>query len=61
MIAANTDGITFCIHKEDEKRMYEICNEWEQKVKLSLEYSLYSAYFAADVNSYIAVYSNEHG
>lgn len=58
MIQANTDGLTALVprHKVDE--YYEMCSEWEKETKLTLEYAEYKMMAIANVNNYIAVYTN---
>ena len=54
IIQANTDGISYFIHRDYEHMVVQICREWEQLTKLSLEGVEYSRMFIADVNNYIA-------
>lgn len=58
MIQANTDGITVKFNKQYLELYYSICNEWMKLTKWELEYAQYSKMIIADVNNYIAVYSN---
>lgn len=58
IIQVNTDGITVACPREHEQQYNSICNEWEQQVKLQLEFVDYSKMIIRDVNNYIAVYTN---
>jgi len=58
IIQVNTDGITVKIKKDQESNYYQICKEWENITKLTLEYAQYSKMMIRDVNNYIAVYTN---
>ena len=55
MLQVNTDGITVKINVDYINIYYEICKDWEQKTKLTLEYIDYSKMIIRDVNNYIAV------
>lgn len=55
----NTDGLETMIPVKYIDRYYEICKEWEQLTKLSLEHDQYSKMIIADVNNYIAVYKEQ--
>lgn len=55
MLQINTDGLTVSIPVEYKRLYWEICQEWEVKTKLVLEYIAYSQMIIRDVNSYIAV------
>lgn len=53
VIMANTDGIEVQVKN---RPLYEqICKEWEQENRLTLEYSKYKVLAIRDVNNYIAV------
>ena len=58
LLQTNTDGATFKLPKDYEEVYYEKCKKWEQITKLTLEYADYSKMIIADVNNYIAVYTN---
>ncbi len=58
IIQVNTDGITVKIKKNKEQEYYQICKNWEETTKLTLEYAQYSKMMIRDVNSYIAIYTN---
>lgn len=55
IIQANTDGVTIAIKKENRKKLYEACLEWERITKLKLEYASYAKMIIRDVNNYIAL------
>lgn len=55
IIQANTDGITFYVHKDNYQQTCAICRNWENLTGLTLEEARYSKMFIRDVNSYIAV------
>lgn len=55
VIQANTDGITFYIHKNYYEQTREICKRWEQLTRLDLEEARYAKMYIRDVNNYIAV------
>lgn len=54
IIQANTDGITYTLHKSYMSHVQAIEKQWEQLTKLTLEDASYSRMFIRDVNSYIA-------
>lgn len=55
VIQANTDGITYYIHKDNEPQAEAICKEWEKLTRLDLEHARYSKMYIRDVNNYIAI------
>lgn len=55
VIQANTDGITYYIHKDNEPQALAICQEWERLTRLDLEHARYSKMYIRDVNNYIAI------
>lgn len=58
LLQANTDGITVRIHKKYVEEYYNICKEWEELTKFTLEYAEYSKMVIRDVNNYLSVYTN---
>lgn len=58
IIQVNTDGITVALPRVNIGDYDRICKQWEQQVKLQLEYADYSKMIIRDVNNYIAVYTN---
>ena len=58
IIQVNTDGITVALPRVSTEQYDEICKQWEQQVKLQLEFADYSKMIIQTVNNYIAVYTN---
>lgn len=58
LISVNTDGITYFIKREHLPQAQEIEKRWEQFTLLTLEDAEYSDLYLADVNSYIARYTD---
>lgn len=58
LVQLNTDGVTVACPRDNEADYYRVCKEWQEQVKLELEFALYSKMFISDVNSYIALYTN---
>lgn len=54
LIAINTDGITYRIHRDHLAQAQEIEKRWQEFTLLKLEDAAYSRMFIRDVNSYIA-------
>ncbi len=54
LIQANTDGITYRIHRDFEPQAAAICKQWEAYTLLTLEYADYKGMWIRDVNNYIA-------
>lgn len=54
VIQANTDGITYYIHREYEPAAAEICKQWQSFTMLTLEDVSYSRMWIRDVNNYVA-------
>lgn len=54
IIQANTDGITYFVHRDYEPQAAALCRQWEQVTRLNLEDANYRRMFIRDVNSYIA-------
>lgn len=55
VLQINTDGITLKILKSQEDEYYKICQNWEKKTNLELEYAYYSKMVISNVNNYLAV------
>lgn len=55
VISANTDGIVTKVDKKRRDLYHNICKEWEEEVKMKLEFTQYSKYVRRDVNNYLAV------
>lgn len=58
LLQTNTDGATLRFPRKFLDKYNEICSTWEKLTKLTLEYVDYSAMYIADVNTYIAVYTD---
>lgn len=58
VIQANTDGITCYVPKTKTNEFDNICKQWEDYTKLTLEYATYKSMYIRDVNNYMAVYEN---
>lgn len=58
VISANTDGITFKVHKTQQDLMRAIIKQWEIDTGFETEETQYRAYYGRDVNNYIAIGSN---
>ena len=58
LIQVNTDGVTAKFPEQYETLADEICQKWQEDVKLELEKASYSMMCIRDVNNYIAVYDN---
>ena len=60
VLQINTDGITLKIpnNQHSINAYYNICKNWEQLTKLTLEYVEYSKMVIRDVNNYLAVTTN---
>jgi hypothetical protein len=55
ILQTNTDGITIRIPRTELENYYNLCKQWENKTRLTLEYVEYSKMWIADVNSYGAI------
>lgn len=55
LIQANTDGLTYRLHRDDLERAKQIEQQWQDYTKLVLEEVHYKAMLIRDVNSYIGV------
>ena len=58
IIQVNTDGITVALPRAYKDEYDMICNNWQDQVKLQLEFADYSKMIIRDVNNYIALYTN---
>lgn len=54
IIQANTDGITYYIHRDHEPAAAAICKQWEKFTCLTLEDVNYKRMWIRDVNNYVA-------
>jgi len=55
VISANTDGVVICCPRARHAEMEGLIRQWERETGFSTEETEYSAYYARDVNNYIAV------
>lgn len=55
LLQINTDGVTVLVDNNKLAGIYELCEKWEFKTKLTLEYAQYEAMYIRDVNNYFAV------
>jgi len=55
VISANTDGIVKLVHKSKAETKVQIIKYWESISGFTTEETKYTAYYARDVNAYIAV------
>ena len=55
MLQINTDGITVRINRNDVLHLTSICEAWEEKTRLTLEYGEYEKMIIRDVNNYLAI------
>jgi hypothetical protein len=58
IIQTNTDGVTVYMPRSVKQQVDQVCAEWQQLTKLTLEYVEYSKMVIRDVNSYIALKTN---
>jgi len=56
IIQVNTDGVMIRCKNTDEERVKEICKQWEELTKLSLDFDYFKKIIMRDVNNYIGVY-----
>lgn len=55
VVSANTDGVLICCHKDNTAQMQAIVAAWEKDTGFVTEETAYSAVFARDINSYVAI------
>lgn len=56
LIQSNTDGIMFKLEDmHDLELLKSICNEWETRTRMVLEYDIFTKIYQKDVNNYITV------
>jgi len=55
VLQVNTDGITIKMLNTGHNQLDLICNDWEKKTSLVLEYANYSKMVIRDVNNYLAI------
>src|SRR5690606_29334060 len=56
LIQSNTDGLLIKLHREEDFDLIDdICYEWEQRTRMTLEFESYRKVFQKDVNNYVIV------
>lgn len=55
LIQSNTDGILFKIKRKDFDLIDDIVYEWEQRTRLSMEFTYVNKIYQKDVNNYVMV------
>lgn len=59
IIQKNTDGILIKLYKDsDKEKIMEICKEWENRTRMTLDYDYFKKIIQRDVNNYIFVEEN---
>lgn len=58
LIQSNTDGIIVDCTGRDQKKVEEICNEWEKLTKMELSFEAVSEIWQKDVNNYLIRFDN---
>lgn len=59
LIQSNTDGVMFKLKDiYDLELLKSICNEWETRTRMVLEYDIFTKIYQKDVNNYITVEKN---
>jgi DNA polymerase len=59
LIQSNTDGILSRIDNTDDLSLYyDICEEWQKRTRLALEFDEIERVYQRDVNNYLAVFKN---
>ena len=59
LIQSNTDGLFIKIQKEDDLEVIKnICKEWEERTKMTLEFDMFTKIFQKDVNNYIIIHED---
>jgi len=55
LIQINTDGLTATLPASSRAAYQQVCDVWQRDTRLQLEFAEYAAFFARDVNNYLAV------
>ena len=59
LIQSNTDGLFVKIDSMDElDTIKEICNEWENRTRMKLDYEIFTKIYQKDVNNYIVIHED---
>lgn len=59
ILGINTDGLTLMFDKKHTDLYFKICDYWQEKTMLNLEYVNYSKMVIRDVNNYISLSTHE--
>lgn len=60
LIQSNTDGLFVKIDHIDElETIKSICNEWENRTRMDLDYEIFTKIYQKDVNNYIVIHEDE--
>lgn len=55
VVYSNTDGITTKVPKGSEEQYYRICQQWQDQLKLDLEFVKYKRMLLKDINNYMMI------
>ena len=59
LIQSNTDGLFIKLHHENDLDIIkEICKEWENRTRMSLDYETFTKIYQKDVNNYIVIHED---
>lgn len=58
LIQTNTDGATLRILRTEIGKIHEICESWENKTGLKLEYAKVKSVWTFDINNYLLLYED---
>jgi hypothetical protein len=58
LIQANTDGISYMVHRDHLPQAQEIERRWQDYTMLTLEEAMYSRMWVKDVSNYVAEFTN---
>lgn len=59
LIQSNTDGLFVKVNSMDDLDVVkEICQEWEHRTRMNLEFDLFTKIFQKDVNNYIVIHED---
>lgn len=59
LIQSNTDGVMFKLESEKDMPIYkEVCNEWCERTRMTLEHDIINKVVQKDVNNYLIVMKN---
>jgi hypothetical protein len=59
LIQSNTDGLFVKLyHENDLDIIKEVCKEWENRTRMSLDYEIFTKIYQKDVNNYIVIHED---